>query len=121
MIKKPALGQLQVIKMRTSMDLNYRVGNEPIWVEFSSGKKTIRMIEGQETVGSLVLKNSLIKKVEVWDGYEGFVARFRKITELVGRKVPIKRLVYWAYGIQDFWSFHQCYSGTICLKKINSI
>jgi len=119
MDKKRALNQLQVV----TMDYN-RQADEPFWVAFSNGMMTKRLNEGQETNGSLVLKNSIVEGVSIRDGFDAFVELFEKIIKLVGQKVPIVKLIYLSiHGErfftpnQDFVRFRDHYSSMYCLFK----
>ena len=84
MNKKGALCQLQVV----TMDYNQE-DDEPFWVGLSNGRKTIRVTEGEEAKGTLVLKNSIVEKVHIYGGFDAFVTLFEKIKKVVGQKIPM--------------------------------
>ena len=113
------LDQLQALKMRTS----YPYSNT-YWVEFSNGEKTIRIIKEQEMKGAAVLKNNIVKQVETTNYYDLF-EQFKRITMVVGQKIPIARFCYKANDqiqdlddqIQDLLHFREHYSSkNSCLK-----
>ena len=111
MVKKHGLNQLQIV----TMDFN-RQDNEPFWVKFSNGKQTKRLIEGQDAKGSLVLKNSIVKELDFWYGFDAFVELLQKIIKHVGHKVPIVKLIYSTKDgdepNQDLMRFCEHYAGT---------
>ena len=87
----------------------YNHENEPFWMELMNGQKTVHVAEGEETKGSLVLKNGIVKDV-VGLNRDYSVNRllgtpvtveglFQKITKLVDQKIPV--LIFGAHVRRD--------------------